>query len=905
MIDKNLIKNEIINNLTPKEILESHGFILNKYKNGYTTQALHKGDSNKSLHINKIGNVWLWHDWTGIGVKASNSGGNSYNLLWEFNDTLEDVINEYEKITGREIKKSLSSGTEDSEDVMNLAKLLSKYNDNIFLAKNKDILDYLISRGYTETYIRDRQIGYNEFTNKHGVKHQQIVFPYYNELGQIRSYVIRNLVNLENKYVPKYKKGTYLVNENDLKLLPYNIDTALFKKEIVLTEGIVDSDMIVMHKKSGSIAVGGNGTSEEAWNKYIIPTLEKKQITLIMDNDQAGLNIYKKNIKRLLDNNIFDFKVAVVPKNEHLNNIGNLIELYESHFNENIKSEIKDINDYFIKYKDLNGIFKTSIDGIFYYALDCERNKNMVEFEQFLINKSRFMNPTNILIVLNDLLEAQVINNDLYKHFLKLVKNPPSQSFITNEILNKHMILYNEGLGFYEFKNKTWEYISEHTLHDYINNSLGERFIDGRLYLPINKVIKSKTITYDTDFNKCEKMAFQNGTLNIKTGGFINDFNPNDRLTNITSYNYDPLADCPKWKNFLYEVCEVRNNEKETENKIKVLQEFAGYILFPNCKLEKALLLTGEGSNGKSVFIKILTEVFNDCKTGKAVSHVDVSDLGKDFHAINLKDSLLNISNETKASLMGSMEKLKKLFSGEMLEDSYKKKDRIQFKSRAKNIIATNNDILPNDKSGGFSRRLLVVKFRNHFSDTPNSNQKQKDINLIEDLVKELSGIFNWCHEGYKRLLKQGKFTQTKEHLNAIDELKDDASTVRKYIKDEGAKFFFAGLDEHTKTKPFNFNERYRAYKGFCVENGLIPVGSRQYGKDIRRVMDELGILYDMKRMNYGTGYINIVFPSHWNEAEDVFNYIGSNNKETQENSKDNKYLIIDGKEDKDFTEIN
>ncbi|MBK7439953.1 MAG: hypothetical protein IPI65_00045 [Bacteroidetes bacterium] len=90
-----------------------------------------------------------------------------------------------------------------------------------------------------------------------------------------------------------------------------------------------------------------------------------------------------------------------------------------------------------------------------------------------------------------------------------------------------------------------------------------------------------------------------NGTFEFSpTGGKLRDFDPVDFITNQLPFDYNPSAKCPLFENFLNKVLPDKSCQA-------VLQEYSGYI-FSDLNLEKILMLTGSGSNGKSVFFNII-----------------------------------------------------------------------------------------------------------------------------------------------------------------------------------------------------------------------------------------------------------------------------------------------------------
>jgi putative DNA primase/helicase len=69
-----------------------------------------------------------------------------------------------------------------------------------------------------------------------------------------------------------------------------------------------------------------------------------------------------------------------------------------------------------------------------------------------------------------------------------------------------------------------------------------------------------------------------------------------------------------------------------------------------------------------------------------------------------------------------------------------------KFKPFAKHFLAMNEIPTIDDTSHGMWRRIYIIEFPKTF------NEDEMDVFLIDKLKNELSGIFNWAIEGYKRL---------------------------------------------------------------------------------------------------------------------------------------------------------
>src|SRR5690554_1428396 len=108
-------------------------------------------------------------------------------------------------------------------------------------------------------------------------------------------------------------------------------------------------------------------------------------------------------------------------------------------------------------------------------------------------------------------------------------------------------------------------------------------------------------IGYDPDLRH---INLQNGMLDWKTGELKpHEFNYFSQCQ--LPVEYAPGADCPKWEQAL----EQWVPEKEAR---MFLQEFTGYCLILDTSLHKAVILHGNGSNGKSTFLNVLKALFGE-----------------------------------------------------------------------------------------------------------------------------------------------------------------------------------------------------------------------------------------------------------------------------------------------------
>ena len=195
---------------------------------------------------------------------------------------------------------------------------------------------------------------------------------------------------------------------------------------------------------------------------------------------------------------------------------------------------------------------------------------------------------------------------------------------------------------------------------------------------------------------------FPNGTLEITQAGRwkLREHRRADFLKYELPYSYDAAATaCPLFTAYL-------NKVQPDTTAQAVLAEFVGNALAPELKLQKALVLNGPGSNGKSVFCDIITAVLGRDN----VSSFTMESLTKtdSRSCAQLENKLLNYSSEN--SIKMNVEAFKTLVCGEPIEVRRLYGESYTIEGYAK--LMFNCNLLPRDieQSEGFFRRFLIVK---------------------------------------------------------------------------------------------------------------------------------------------------------------------------------------------------
>ena len=295
----------------------------------------------------------------------------------------------------------------------------------------------------------------------------------------------------------------------------------------------------------------------------------------------------------------------------------------------------------------------------------------------------------------------------------------------------------------------------------------------------------------------------KNGLVSTDTFTF-SEHTPTYLSRVILPIAYDSNADCPKIKKFLSEVI--------YEEDINTIQEYVGNCLWRGYQTQKALLLIGEGHNGKSTFISLIKALLGV----QNVSTRSLQSLETNrFSAADLYGKMANLFPDLSAQALTSTTAFKMLTGGDPLTAEFKFRNGFSYVNYAKLIFSCNR--IPestNDDSTAFFRRWIIISFPNNFTgDKDNSN-------LLSELTtpEEMSGFLNWALEGLKRLKTQRwKFTNAKSTEQIREEYIRKSSPTQSFLLD---------CIEQKSDGIISKQILYENFATYC-RNGKLPTVSR------------------------------------------------------------------------------
>jgi len=349
------------------------------------------------------------------------------------------------------------------------------------------------------------------------------------------------------------------------------------------------------------------------------------------------------------------------------------------------------------------------------------------------------------------------------------------------------------------------------------------RFLDRQFRIMSENEVLAKILrdTYNPNFlekQNPDEICLQNGVLNLRTLELIPHTSDKIFIQKIpTSYN--PDSDPVAWQGFLDTILPKKEDQI-------VLQEFLGSILLRPYRYQKALFLLGEGSNGKSTLLLIISEVVGSLNVSSLPLH---QLLKNNFSGSSLFGKLLNVSGDTSANFEADWSVFKKLTGGDKLFCDRKYLSPIEFVNEAKLIFNTNT--LPkipfNTDNYAFWRRVLIINFQEKFIDVDsldkcedNDHLHLKDPEIINKLTTETlkSSILNWMLTGLQSLFAKGGFSENRTSTDLRESW---------ILSSNPLQFFFEKyviLDPEAEISKAEF---YTTFQNFCKINHVSCVSQK------------------------------------------------------------------------------
>ena len=322
-----------------------------------------------------------------------------------------------------------------------------------------------------------------------------------------------------------------------------------------------------------------------------------------------------------------------------------------------------------------------------------------------------------------------------------------------------------------------------------------------------------------------DKIHFKNGTLSKDENGLFTVWsNEKEFCINRINADYNSNAKAPtKFLDYLKTVY--------YEDDQRTIQQYCGYCLIPTTILQKALLIIGDGGEGKSVLGAVLNGILgeNNCY------NESIGVLQKNFGVANVENKLLFIDDDLSENALTNARTFKNLVTNKTTIAAEKKfVQNNQFKSYIRFLIFGNFTLQSlYDISEGFSRRQLVLQAKP--KDTNRTDNPFIDREIIET---ESEGVAKWLVDGLNELIKRSfKIYVSERTQEKSEELKKQQDSVLCFLEECDSFIIKPGLQIHSYTL-------YQFYQDFCDDNLLTTLKQKTFVSAVKAKGKKKGIEY-------------------------------------------------------------
>ena len=315
-----------------------------------------------------------------------------------------------------------------------------------------------------------------------------------------------------------------------------------------------------------------------------------------------------------------------------------------------------------------------------------------------------------------------------------------------------------------------------------------------------------------------EVLVAKNGLVHIPSlvagQSYTAPTTPRFFTTNALDYDFYGEAPAPStWLAFLAQLWFA------DDASIRTLQEWMGYLLTPDTRQQKILLVVGPKRSGKGTIARVIRSLIgaaNVCGPtlaslsqnfglqpllGKSVAIISDARLGGRTDSQIVVERLLSISGE------------------DALTVDRKFQEAVTAKLPTRLMIFSNELPRLGDSSGALAGRMILLRLTQSF-------YGREDHDLGAKLQTELPGILLWAIVGWQRLRERGRFEQPNSGRELVGDLEDLNSPIGQFLRDQCI------VDEGHRVSRADI---YAAYAEWCQRHGRKHVDDESgFGRQLR-----------------------------------------------------------------------
>ena len=324
-----------------------------------------------------------------------------------------------------------------------------------------------------------------------------------------------------------------------------------------------------------------------------------------------------------------------------------------------------------------------------------------------------------------------------------------------------------------------------------------------------------REIAIDVDYFDIQPdlINVENGIINLRNGELISH-SSEYRMSKIGFSEYKISNEIPqRWMQFLDE---ITDGDKDLQH---YLQKAVGYSLTASTREQCLFICYGNGCNGKSTFMDVITTLMGTYALNMQSESIMVR---KHTSAVNTDIARLNGSRfvtvaEPQEGMKLNESLVKQLTGGDKITARFLFGEEFEFKPQFKMWISTNHKPIISGTDNGIWRRIVLVPF------TVKIPKEKIDRNLAYKLRKEMPLIMKWAVDGCIMWQKEG-LEKPQCIQQASDEYREEMDVLSKFVAD--------CVEEGTSQDRIKANELYEVYCNWANDNNEYCHTNTRFGKE-------------------------------------------------------------------------
>lgn len=304
----------------------------------------------------------------------------------------------------------------------------------------------------------------------------------------------------------------------------------------------------------------------------------------------------------------------------------------------------------------------------------------------------------------------------------------------------------------------------------------------------------------------------QNGYIDLKTGK-LREHDKEKYFSKISSIEYTDKIDCPLWDDFLLQIFDGNRPL------INYVQRAVGYSLSGSTEEQVMFVLYGNGRNGKSVFLDIITEMLGSYTTNIQPQTLMVKPMSGSANSdiARLQGARLVTSTEPNDGMRFDEGLVKQITGGDTVTARFLYGDEFDYNPEFKLWMATNYKPFIRGTDDGIWRRMVIIPF------TVQIPEHKVDKNLKYKLRREMTAILNWAVEGYQEWRRMG--------LNEPNIIKQQRQEYRTEM--DVVELFIEECCIRRNGEREKATDLFKAYKQWAKENNQHLMNNTKFGKEM------------------------------------------------------------------------